>query len=90
MALEETDSTNLRARIVRLRQELNQATVAYRNAVAKQDSANVVKLLRARSQLMRELLESQGEHLLRLRSQAPPPPAPAQTPSSLLQEGAVA
>jgi hypothetical protein len=64
-------ASELRARVAKLRQQLLEATDAYRNAVARHDSRNVIPLLRSRSQLMRELLNTQCELLLTLRSPAP-------------------
>ena len=67
------ESGALRARVAKLRQELAAATQAYRAAVAKHDSQNAIPLLRSRSRLMRQLLDTQCELLLRLKSDAANP-----------------
>jgi hypothetical protein len=60
----------LRTRVAQLRADLTQATQAYRQASANHDSETAIPLLRSRSQLMRELLETQCELLLTFRSGA--------------------
>ena len=60
---------DLKARVSQLRQQLEEATLAYRRAAAQRDSGQAILLLRTRSTLMRQLLESQCELLLALRSQ---------------------
>jgi len=80
--LEETNSNNgaLRTRVAKLREDLTQATQAYRQAAARHDSARAIPLLRFRSQLMRQLLETQCELLLSFRSEGPElPEAPVLT-----------
>ena len=64
---EHTEDIDWRSRVAQLRQELQQTTAAYRTAVRRRDSANVVTLLRNRSKLMRELLDAQCQVLVRLR-----------------------
>ena len=62
------DMGNLRTRMVQLREDLSEATKAYRLAAANHDSEKAIPLLRSRSQLMRQLLEAQCELLLSFRS----------------------
>ena len=62
---------DLRVHVARLRQELTEATEAYKSAVARHDSEKTIPLLRSRSQLMRQLLESQCQLLLSLRCSVP-------------------
>ena len=62
------EGTDLRLRIIELRQALNETTVAYRQAAARHDSSQSIGLLRSRSRLMRELLDAQCNLLLSLRS----------------------
>lgn len=64
---EPSDPGVLRARLAQLRRELTETTAAYRNAAANHDS-NAILLLRSRSLLMRQLLDTQCELLLHLRS----------------------
>ena len=64
---------NLRARVSKLRQDLLNTTAAYRKAAALHHSEQAISLLRSRSRLMRELLETQCELLLSLRSQGAEP-----------------
>src|ERR1044071_8634277 len=70
-AAEDKSLGELRGKVARLRQELTTTTEAYRTAVASHDSEKSIPLLRFRSQLMRQLLESQCELLLSLRSDVP-------------------
>ncbi len=58
---------SLRSRVAQLRLELASTTEAYRKASARHDSQAAIPLLRNRSFLMRQLLESQCELLLALR-----------------------
>ncbi len=62
---------SLRSRVAQLRNELADTTEAYRKATAARDSQAAIPLLRSRSLLMRQLLESQCELLLALRSETP-------------------
>ena len=64
----EVDS--LRTRLAQVRRELTETTTAYRTALAHHDSAQTIPLLRSRSRLMRQLLETQCELLLAFRSEA--------------------
>lgn len=64
----ESEVDNLRARLAQVRQELTETTAAYRKALAHHDSARTIPLLRSRSRLMRQLLETQCELLLAFRS----------------------
>jgi hypothetical protein len=59
---------SLRARVSQLRQDVLNTTTAYRKAVAAHNSEQAMVLLRSRSRLMRELLETQCELLLTLRA----------------------
>src|SRR5215510_2705643 len=59
----------LRTRVTHLREQLLRATEAYRKAVARQDAEQFSQLLRARSQLTRQLLKSQSELLLSIRKE---------------------
>ena len=65
---QQSETDNLRVRVAQLRRELKNTTQVYRDAVAQHDSETAIPLLRARSQLMRQLLEAQCELLLSLRS----------------------
>lgn len=69
-----TEAGVLRARLTQQRQDLSRTTEAYRKAVARQDSDSIVRLLRSRSQLMRQILDTQCELLLRLRQVDSPSP----------------
>ena len=71
--LENPNSNNgaLRKRVAKLREDLTQATEAYRQAAARHDSAQAIPLLKFRSQLMRQLLETQCELLLSFRAEGP-------------------
>jgi len=66
-----SDNGALRRRLAKLREDLSQATQAYRQAAARHDSARAIPLLKFRSQLMRQLLETQCELLLSFRSEGP-------------------
>ena len=57
----------LRTRVADLRQQLLKTTDAYHQAVAEHDAAQFSPLLRRRSLLTRQLLESQSELLLVIR-----------------------
>ncbi|MFO1499697.1 MAG: hypothetical protein U1G07_15110 [Verrucomicrobiota bacterium] len=76
-------------RLARVRRDLDQATAAYRKAVARHETAQVVALLRTRSRLMRELLETQCEFLLNLRQEAGGPAGTGKAPA-YLEAGAIA
>ncbi len=70
----------LRLRVAQLRKEIVQATRAYRDAAAQHDTQRTIPLLRRRSCLMRQLLETQCQLLVSLRSSGtvvsdPSPPA---------------
>lgn len=67
-----SDAGVLRARLQEVRQELTAATQAYRSAIAERDSERAIPLLRSRSRLMRQLLDTQCELLLMMRSEALP------------------
>lgn len=71
-AIQEVSAQELRLQVARLRQQLTQTTADYRDAVAQHDAQRAIPLLRCRSQLMRQLLDTQCELLLSLRSEAPP------------------
>ncbi len=72
-AMPEVNAGDLRLRVTHLRQQLTETTDAYHKAVSQHDSERAIPLLRARSQLMRQLLDAQCELLLSLRAD----PAPA-------------
>jgi hypothetical protein len=63
----EAQTRALRLRVAQLRKEIVQATHAYRDAAAQHDTQRTIPLLRRRSCLMRQLLETQCELLLSLR-----------------------
>lgn len=91
MSTPNTDRTlDLRRRLAQVRQDLDQATAAYRKAVARHETAQVVALLRTRSRLMRELLETQCEFLLNLRQEAGGGPAGTNEAPAYLEAGAIA
>ena len=71
-AIHEMSAHDLRLQVARLRQQLAQTTADYRDAVAQHDAQRAIPLLRSRSQLMRQLLDTQCELLLSLRSEVPP------------------
>jgi hypothetical protein len=65
----QSDMEAIRLQVQQLRQKLADTTDAYRRAAREHDFAQTMSLLRARSLLMRQLLESQCELLLALRNQ---------------------
>jgi small-conductance mechanosensitive channel len=69
LAVDRNETGELRVRLTRLRQELTATTQAYRSAVARHDSQGAIPLLRTRSRLMRQLLETQCELLLKLKAE---------------------
>ena len=66
--MQEKNLDVLRTRLARVRRELSETTAAYRTALAHRDSVRTIPLLRSRSQLMRQLLETQCELFLAFRS----------------------
>jgi len=62
------DTIAIRSAIASLRQQLALTTDAYRQATAVHDSVRAIPLLRTRSVLMRQLLESQCQLLMALRT----------------------
>ena len=68
-AIHEVSAQDLRLQVAHLRQQLSETTDAYRRAVDQHDSERAIPLLRSRSQLMRQLLDTQCELLLSLRAQ---------------------
>jgi hypothetical protein len=62
-------ANQLRSEIGRLRQDLAATTEDYRLAIGRHDGEQVIRLLRTRSKLMRELLERQCELLLAMRAE---------------------
>jgi hypothetical protein len=72
MIVTDNNLQDLRARVARLHQEIVGITEAYRRATSVHDSQQAIPLLRSRSQLMRELLESQCQLLLVMRSETTP------------------
>ena len=72
---------SLRVRVSELRQDLLSTTAAYRKAAAIHNSEQAISLLRKRSRLMRELLETQCQLLLNLRTQT----AEALSPTNSLE-----
>ena len=68
-AIHEVSAQDLRLQVAHLREQLTETTAAYRQAVYQHDSERAIPLLRSRSQLMRQLLDTQCELLLSLRAQ---------------------
>jgi hypothetical protein len=70
-----SDAEELRDRIVQIRRHLTAITEAYRQATTARESSLAIRLLRERSVVMRQLLETQCELLLIMRHQLTEPAA---------------